>query len=135
MKKSLIILLFLFTFIFASEPYTPKRGTAERAAIMDALRIEVKKYHNIDVLFVVRTLKLKDGWAWAITAPMSKDGANHYEDIVALLHKENNTWSVAELVCMEVETPGCIDDPNFLNGLQERFLDVPKEIVSFGGKQ
>lgn len=132
MKKSLIILLFLFTFIFASEPYTPQRGTAERAAIMDALRVEVKKYHNIDVLFVVRTLKLKDGWAWAITAPMSKDGANHYEDIVALLHKENSTWNVAELVCMEIETPGCIDDPNFLNGLQERFPGVPKEIVSFG---
>ncbi len=132
MKKSLIILLFLFTFIFASEPYTPQKGTAERTAIMDALRAEVKKYHNIDVLFVVRTLKLKDGWAWTITAPTSKDGANHYEDIVALLHEENGTWSVAELVCMEVETPGCIDDPNFLNGLQERFPGVPKEIVSFG---
>jgi len=131
-KKSLIILLFLFTFIFASEPYTPQRGTAERAAIMDALRVEVKKYHNIDVLFVVRTLKLKDGWAWTITAPMSKDGVNHYEDIVALLHKENGIWGVAELVCTEIETPGCIDDPNFLNGLQERFPGVPKEIVSFG---
>lgn len=131
MKKSFIILLFLFTFIFASEPYTPQRGTAERAAIMDALRVEVKKYHNIDVLFVVRTLKLKDGWAWTITAPMSKDGANHYENIVALLHEENGTWSVAELVCTEIETPGCIDDPNFLNGLQERFPGVPKEILSF----
>lgn len=129
MKKSLIILLFLFTFIFASEPYTPQRGTAERAAIMDALRAEVKKYHNIDVLFVVHTLKLKDGWAWAITAPMSKDGINHYEDIIALLHEEEDAWKVAELVCTEIETPGCIDDPNFFNGLQKRFPDVPKEIL------
>ncbi len=132
MKRVLIVFLLVFTFIFASDAYTPQRGTAERAAIMDALRAEVKKYHNVDVIFVVRTLKLKDGWAWTITAPMSRDGAGHYEDIIALLHEKDGIWGVEELVCTEVETPGCTDDPNFFNGLQERFPDVPVEILSFG---
>ncbi|MBN2768425.1 MAG: hypothetical protein JXQ68_04935, partial [Campylobacterales bacterium] len=80
------------------------------------------------------TLKIKDGWAWAITAPMSKDGTNHYEDIIALLHEEEGSWKVAELVCTEIETPECIDNPNFFKGLQERFPDVPAEILSFEDK-
>jgi hypothetical protein len=129
MNKILIFCLFLFTCVYANDVYTPQRGTLERSAIMNALRVEVKNYHDIEVIFIVRTLKLKDGWAWAIVAPLSKDGVNHYEEIIALLHKEAGIWKVAELVCTEPETIGCLEDSNFFDDLQKRFPAMPVEIL------
>lgn len=131
MKRALIFIFVIFIVASRGDIYTPPKGSAERADIMNALRGEVQKIHNIEVLFIVRMLKLKDGWAWTITLPVSKDGTNHYEDLIALLHKENGRWQVKEIVCTEVDMPGCADDPNFFEGLAQRFPNAPKEIFGF----
>ncbi|MDD5549589.1 MAG: hypothetical protein PHI79_08365 [Sulfurovaceae bacterium] len=129
MKKFILFSLLISSFVFASDAYTPPKGSLERASIMNALRVEVKKYHNIDVIFKVQYLRVKDGWAWADTMPMSKDGKNNYEDVIAILHKKKGVWSVAELVCTEVETEGCIDDPEYFQKLNKKFPDIPTEII------
>jgi len=121
----------VFTVAMTDDVYTPPKGSPERAAIMDALRAEVQRRQNIEVLFIVRILKLKEGWAWTVTMPVSKDGANRYEDVIALLHKERGRWQVKEIVCTEVEVPGCADDPDFFEGLAQRFPDAPREIFTF----
>ena len=70
------------------EAYTPQPGSAERKAILDALRMWVNQQYHLDVVFVVKHLKVKNGYAWVHTLPLSKDGSNRYEDISALLKKD-----------------------------------------------
>jgi len=100
-----------------------------RKQILDALRLEVKKIHGVETLFVVKYIKVKDNWAWVDTLPQSADGQSHYEDISALLHSENGIWKVVEIPCTEVENPECLDDPNYFRKLKKRFPKLPKQIL------
>ncbi len=105
------------------------RESSDRKTIMDALRQKMKEEQNLDVVFVVRYLKSKRGWAWVHVIPQSKDGRNHYEDIFALLNKSDGTWRVIEIPCAEEEDPKCITSPGYFSNLQKRFSDMPEEIV------
>ena len=109
--------------------YTPGPGSTERKAILDALRGWVKKQHHMDVVFVVRHLKVKNGYAWLHTLPRSKDGSNQYEDISALVKKDQGMWRVAEIPCAEEDNPGCLGDPGYFRGLKKRFPDMPEDIL------
>jgi hypothetical protein len=109
--------------------YTPQPGSAERKAILDALRMWVKQQHQIEVVFVVKHLKVKNGYAWVHTLPQSKDGSSRYEDISALLQKDQGRWEVAEIPCAEVDNPDCIGDPGYFGGLKRRFPEMPEDIL------
>jgi len=111
------------------EAYTPQPGSAERKAILDALRRWVKQQHHMDVIFVVRHLKVKNGYAWVHTLPQSKDGSSRYEDISALLKKDLGRWEVAEIPCAEEDNPDCIGDPAYFDGLKQRFPEMPEDIL------
>lgn len=116
---------------------TPPPGTPMRKAVLDALRLEVKRIHGLDVVFVVRHLKVKDGWAWAHTLPQSPDGGRQYEDVSALLQLQDDVWTVVEIPCREEENPDCLTGPEYVLRLQERFPSVPLEIFpgwAHGGK-
>ena len=104
-------------------------GSPVRKAILDALRQKMKRLSGLNMLFVVRSLKVKDGWAWVHTLPQSPDGKNHYEDISALLHLKDDTWEVAELACTEEENPKCLSNPDYFLELKKRFPKVPEEIL------
>lgn len=108
---------------------TPAPGNPVRKAVLDALRQEVKDMHGLDVVFVVRHLRVKDGWAWVHAEPQSRDGANRYEDISALLLIRDGAWEVAELPCTEVDHPDCLDGPGYFSGLGRRFPGIPAEIL------
>jgi len=105
-------------------------GSPVRRAILDALRQEMKRFGGFKMVFVVRSLKVKDGWAWVHTLPQSPDGKNHYEDVSALLHLKGGSWEVAELACTEEENPKCLSNPAYFSELKKRFPKVPKEILS-----
>jgi hypothetical protein len=111
------------------EAYTPQPGSAERKAILDALREWVKRGHHPEVIFVVKHLKVKNGYAWVHTLPQSKDGSSRYEDLSALLKKDQGLWSVAEVPCGEVDNPDCIGDPGYFDGLKQRFPEMPTDIL------
>ena len=104
-------------------------GSPVRRAVLDALRQEMKHLHGMEVIFVVRYMKVKDGWAWVHTLPQSPDGKNHYEDISALLHLKSGTWEVVELACTEEENPQCLSNPVYFSELKKRFPKVPGEIL------
>lgn len=108
---------------------TPAPGNPVRKAVLNALRHDVKDMQGLEVVFVVRHLKVKDGWAWVHAQPQSPDGANRYEDISALLLMRDGTWEVAEIPCTEVDNPDCLDAPDYFAGLKRRFPDVPAEIL------
>jgi hypothetical protein len=65
--------------------HTPARGTPERTAILETLRLYHGRSGNQKVVFVVKHLKVKTGWAWIHALPRDKAGKNQYEDISALM--------------------------------------------------
>jgi len=64
--------------------------------------------------------------AWTVTMPISKDSANHYVEVILLLHQEVGRWQVKEIVCIEVEMTGCADDPDWFEGVSQGFSNAPK---------
>lgn len=98
------------------------RSNPERTAILGALRAWVKNNLDLKVVFVVKHLKVKNGWAWIHTIPQSPDGKNHYEDISALLRKGNGCWAVVAVPSGEC---AATDDPEKICTEEwERFIKV-----------
>lgn len=95
------------------ELHTPPKGSAERQALMDALREEYKTYRNVDdkpyrgqITFVVNYLKVHNGWAWTYDAPQSTDPRDRFgENSGYLLHLADGRWKVMKL-------PPVVDDPD-----------------------
>ena len=112
-----------------SGPYTPPAGSAERKAILDAVRSEVKSWSGLDVVFVVWYLKVYNGWAWIATLPQSRDGLSHYEDVSGLLQRTKGEWKLVETrpgTCDD--EPECLDDKNYFKKLRSRFPSAPPNI-------
>ena len=61
----------------------------ERRQILNSLKGFAPE---LDLIFVVRYFKVKNGWVWVETNPRSRDGLNGYEPINASLHKEKGKW-------------------------------------------
>jgi hypothetical protein len=135
-KTILIVQLFvLFAFsIFAQDcinenAFTPEKGSDERKEILDALRKTVFETHHVKVIFVVNYMKVYDGWVWLHILPQKVDGSDQYEDILALIHKENQEWKVLEIPCAEENNPLCITSENYFQGLKKRFPKLPNCIL------
>jgi hypothetical protein len=103
------------------EVYTPEKGSAERKAIMDALRLPVEKKLNQPVIFKIDHLKVQNGWAFLTATPQKPDGSNPdyrgtaYQEaieagafdngVVALLHNVNGKWKVINYVIGATDVP------------------------------
>lgn len=135
--KSILIIQFFVLFVLSvhaqdcinENVYTPEKGSGERKEILDALREELFELHHIKVIFVVNYMKVYEGWAWLHTLPQEADGSDQYEDILALIHKENTQWIVLEIPCAEEENPQCITSKDYFEGLKERFPELPECIL------
>lgn len=55
--------------------YEPKRGSAERAEILDALRPAIEAEMRGPVEFVIQEFRASDGWAFVIADPQRPGGA------------------------------------------------------------
>ena len=109
--------------------FTPPIGSPLRKAILDGLRREILQLHGLQVVFVVDSLLVKDGWAWLDSRPQSQDRTSNYESISALLHLESGRWKVMEIPCTEVENPDCLDDAHYVEHLQQRFPAAPLPFI------
>lgn len=108
-----LVILLLSASVFA-QTRTPAPGSAERKAIMDALRAPVEKELNKKVVFKVDHLKVLDGWAFMRGVPQQPGGRkmdyrnSPYQEaisdgafddwICALLRKEGAKWRVVKYV-------------------------------------
>jgi len=111
--------------------YTPPPGSAERKAILDALRAMLRRLEINDVVFVVRLLKVSKGWAWVEAQPRSTDGKQRFEDINCLLRRPGKEWQVLECrpCCGECEDdPDCPDDARYFRKLRSSHPQAPAEI-------
>lgn len=101
--------------------HTPERGSAERKAIMDALRVPVEKKLKQPVIFNIDHLKVQNGWAFLLGKPQQPDGqpvdyhgtdfqdavdAGAFDDsIIGLLHEVRGKWRVVQYVIGATDVP------------------------------
>jgi len=109
-----------------SKAFTPPVGSALRQAILAPLRAHLREKLQVEAVFVVRWLKVKEGWAWIETEPRSKDGKNAYEPLLALLVKKEACWRIVDLPPMEEDSPPI--DEAYFRKLMEAHPGLPPEI-------
>jgi hypothetical protein len=115
---SLTLVLSLFSTLLCASTtvaqYTPEKGSVERKAITDALRVPVEKKLKQSVVFNIDHLKVQDDWAFMLGAPRKPNGEKpNYsktsyaeaqrlgmfdDNISALLHKVRGRWKVVKYV-------------------------------------
>ena len=121
MKRALPVLLILIAAVAASaqSAYTPDKGSPERKAILDALRVPVERDLKQKVVFVTDHFKVQGTWAYVSGTPQNSSGGNpdysktRYADQVdsgafdnnffALLRKAGGRWKVTHYLI------GCTD--------------------------
>ena len=113
MKPIVISLLFLGVLhCAAQQAHTPPPGSAERRAIMDAIRPACERDVGEKVIFRVQHLRVIGGWALARVMPIRPDGAEidysrtRYRQVQAegafdaegeaLLRREGTAWKLLE---------------------------------------
>jgi hypothetical protein len=121
----------------ADSAYTPARGSAERKAIMDAMRAHRRRFDPQPVTFVVSHLRVQRGWAWLAVEPQSPDGRSHYEGEEALLRRRNGRWAVAEVMPAVGEREGTAleEDCAWFQDLRRRFPALPPAILPAEGRR
>lgn len=110
----------------------PQRGNPERKAIMDALRVEKFPGQEARVIFVVKHLKVHNGWAWAEVTPQDHSGTPVSDGITALLQSEGGKWKSVDLGQLS-DTPtsstgGKGASPTFFKSVSILYPDVPPDI-------
>jgi hypothetical protein len=80
-----------------AKPYSPKPGSAERKAILDALRVPVQKRAKQQIVFYNVEMRVENGWAWVLAISKDKTGKKMpLGDLMTcgLLRKTNGRWRV-----------------------------------------
>jgi hypothetical protein len=107
-------------------PHIPANGSAERKAIVDALRGEQ------DVTFKVHYIKVHGDWCWIDTTPMDKQGHATAEGGPNLLQLQNGKWKVMDLstVPEDPKDPLGAEDasPGYVKNVMKTFPGVPRDI-------
>jgi hypothetical protein len=104
------------------ELHEPAKGSSERNALMDALRAEFSNPQSANyepnrgtIIFVVKNLKVHNGWAWLFAEPRALDHPNDSfaEAGAFLLHQDGELWRVMKLPPMVADSsdPENVDYP------------------------
>ena len=94
-----LTLLTLSAPALADRVHTPRPGSSERKEIVEGLRAT----EGQDRIYVIRRLKVKDGFAVITVDPQSRDGTQHYERETAVMHYETGIWTVTDYYCTEAD--------------------------------
>lgn len=71
----ILFLLLLSSAAAAQAAYTPEKGSPERKAILDALRVPVERDLKQKIVFVADNLRVQGNWAFASGTPTRPDGS------------------------------------------------------------
>jgi hypothetical protein len=106
--------------------HVPAKGSPERQAILDALRGDQQ------IQFQVHFIKVHDGWCWADTTPLDKNGRATAEGGPNLLHQEDGKWKVKDLSAVpeDPKDPLGAEDasPTYVKNVMKTFPGVPRDI-------
>lgn len=89
------------------QPTMPAPGSTQRRAILDALRPAVERQIGPNVEFVVREMRVIDGWAFVSATPQRRggqriDGRRYFQDfeemggmkVSAILRRRGSRWTL-----------------------------------------
>lgn len=121
MKRSIILCILLAIFVAIAngqQVHTPEKGSAERTAILNAVRVPVEKALKQKIVFVTDNFNVQGSWAFVSGRPTTPSGDNPSlkgtawdgsEDLFdnnffGLLRKSNGKWRVVThaLGCTDV---------------------------------
>jgi hypothetical protein len=109
-----------------AKPHTPAAGSAERKAILDALRVPVQREAGQKIVFYNVTIRVENGWAWVLAVSKDKTGKKMpLGDTMTqgLMHKVKGRW--------RVEHWGLSSDISVACAAAKAFPKAPRAI--FGG--
>ena len=133
MKKILIFLLFLLAFslnIFGqSKIYEPKKGSAERSALMSAIRIyDTKRDARIkDETFNITALRVQGSWAYANVEQQLEGAVQSYGQAHVFLQKTGGKWKVVFSTYNDTNEVGV----DALDRLKKKNKSFPKQLADF----
>ena len=134
MKKTLLFSILLLAHIsgaLAQKPYAPKQGSAERVAMMNAIRVyDVKRNAELrDETFVVSALRVQGNWAYA-NVEQRRQGGDSYGQAHVFLQKVSGKWKVAFSTYNDSNEVG-VDG---LARLRKKNRSFPKGLADFAMK-
>lgn len=104
--------------------HVPAAGSAERKAILNALRPHIEAFVGHPVEFVVGKLDVACGYARLLATPQEKGGqGDHYEDVDALMIKRNGRWTFGMLASGEPDSDPAADQ------FKARFPHAPESLL------
>ena len=113
----------------AGKAYTPAANSAERKAILDALRSD-----SLDkTIFKVNCLRVHDGWAWIDTTPLDPNTKQPTaEGGPNLLRMQNGKWEVLDLSRVPADPKDPLGDqdasPTFVRNVRKTYKGCPPDI-------
>jgi hypothetical protein len=112
--------------------YEPKRGSAERSAIMNAIRsYDSKRSSDLaNETFSVTALRVQGSWAYANVEPRVASGADTYGQAHVFLRKSGSKWTVAFSTNNDSNEVG-VDG---LDRLRKNNRSFPKGLADFAMK-
>lgn len=108
--------------------YEPNRGSAERKALMDAIRdYDIGRNHDLDdEIFKVATLKVQGNWAFTVVErtnlPEAGEGTS-----MAILRKSGTGWKVMWSNDNDNDEAGV----DAVRRLRRRYKDFYKELADY----
>jgi hypothetical protein len=114
---SLLLMLFIQVSWAQSSPYTPKKGSPERKAILDAVRKHRKASNE---LYTPTGFNVLKGWAY-VAAPDPNDPGVDTEAFEYILRKSGKSWKVVD----EVSHVEGTDYQQELKRIRKRFPTLP----------
>jgi len=133
MKKILLFTILLFAFglnAFAQQKmYEPKKESAERKALMNAIRDYDKKRDAAiaDETFNVTALRVQGNWAYANVEQQLPGGVDSYGQAHVFLQKSGGKWKVAFSTYNDTDEVG-VDG---LDRLKKKNKSFPKQLAEF----
>jgi uncharacterized protein YceK len=104
--------------------HTPPEGSAERNAIIQATQRALARQGRKNLVLVVASLKVHNGWAWIQVNPQSTDGKQHYESQSGLLQQTTKGWTLLEWMPAEEGT----DYKTYFKNLKAKYPLAPADI-------
>ncbi len=126
------------TWPVADTLHTPPEGSAERRALMDALREYYKgrqefpgQTHRGHLTFHVLYLKVHSGWAWTYAEPRSSDPRDRFaENSGYVLHLKDGRWKVMKLPTMDDNGDGDRDpSARDVERIKKMYPSIPTDII------
>jgi hypothetical protein len=117
----------------ADETHAPGSGDPQRTAILDTLHHAYTTGSGPNVKFLVKYLKVHNGWAWIKVVPLDPKGNAEGDEWPSLLQDHNGRWVVIDLIAAaqnfnEADGPA---DPSagYVRALQKKYPSLPADIV------